>query len=263
MIRSQSINVITKVRQQPQCPPPPHGGGSGNPAETGPLPARTIFGSLGSFTLIELLAVCVVIALLAAITIGIATSVRQKMERTQTQADIAGLSLAIESYKNDTGSYPTSSLVRSSCINPGSGLPHWTTAEVNNSGLLLAQLLSGSKSYYRFRKDQTNPVTASVPTNSIPYWPSATMKVIVDRWGTPLNYYCTYPPKPTPTYSSVGVVGSWYVLYITGGQMNVASFDLWSYGPDSFTYVPIAGWSGANDWNHSTYAVDDLTNWKR
>ena len=161
MIRSQSINVITKVRQQPQCPPPPHGGGSGNPAETGPLPARTIFGSLGSFTLIELLAVCVVIALLAAITIGIATSVRQKMERTQTQADLTGLSLAIESYKNDTGSYPTSSVMRSSWLAPGSGKASWSTAEIKNSGLLLAQLLSGSKSYYRFRKDQTNTLSSA------------------------------------------------------------------------------------------------------
>jgi len=222
---------------------------------------RTVILSQRSFTLIELLAVCVVIALLAAILIGIANSVRQKMERTQTQADIAGLSMAIESYKNDIGTYPTSSLVRSSWINPGSGKAFWSTAEINNSGLLLAQLLSGSKSYYRFRKDQTNTLTANVPTNSIPYWPSATMKVIVDRWGTPLNYYCTYPVRPTAAFLQTGVSGSWQLCYSVGGQMNRSSFDLWSYGPDSFTYLPEAGVS--TDWNSPSYAVDDIVNWKR
>ena len=224
-------------------------------------PARPVLVSQRAFTLIELLAVCVVIALVAAILIGISNAVRQKMERTQTQADMTALSMAIESYKNDLGSYPTSSLVRSSWINPGSGKAFWSTAEINNSGLLLAQLLHASKSYYHFRKDQTNTLGASVPTNSIPYWPSATNNVIVDRWGTPLNYYCTYPVLTKATYAQTGVSGSWQLCYSIGGQMNVTTFDLWSYGPDSFTYLPIAGVSA--DWNLPAYSLDDVTNWKR
>ena len=223
--------------------------------------ARTVFGSRCSFTLIELMAVVLVIAVLITTVIGLSNSIRQKLERSQTQADIAALSVAIENYKNDMGAYPTSSLVRSSWINPGSGKAYWSTAEIKNSGLLVSQLAGGSKKYYNFRKGQTNTLVATVPGNSTPYWPSATNNVIRDRWGTPLNYYCTYPVRPTPTYTQIGVSGSWQLYYCSGGQMNVNSFDLWSYGPDTFTYMPVSGVSA--DWNQPSYAADDITNWKR
>ena len=244
------IYVIYKARQQQL---------SNNPAK----PARPGFGSLSSFTLIELMAVVLVILVLAATVIGIANSIRQRLDRSQTQADIAGLSVAIESYKNDAGAYPTSSLIRSSWLAPGSGKESWSTAEINNSGLLVAQLTTNGHKYYNFRKSQTNVMlSASVPTNSIPYWPSATNTVVIrDRWGSPLNYYCTYPVRPTATYAQVGVGGSWQLVYCIGGQMNVNSFDLWSYGPDTFTYLPVSGVNG--DWNQPSYATDDITNWKR
>ena len=220
-------------------------------AQTGRLRLR----AQDAFTLIELLAVVVVIAMLAAILLGTINAVRLKADRSQTRVDIAMLSLAIENYKLDHGTYPTSSLVRISSIWYSSGQKRWATAEINNSGLLLAQLAGAAKKYYNFRKDQTNTLSAASPTNG-PAW--ATMNVIVDRWGSPLNYFCTYPTIPTPIYWSYNYGGG--TLYCsTGGQMNVSSFDLWSYGPDNVTYLPISG----ADWNTPSYAADDITNWKR
>ena len=212
-----------------------------------------------AFTLIELMAVVLVIAVLVATIIGIASSVRQKLDRSQTQADIAALSVAIDSYKNDTGAYPTSSLMRSSWLaTGGSGQLHWSIAEVNNSGLLLAQLVNGSKKYCNFRKGQTNTLTATLQANT--NWSSASMNVIRDRWGSPLNYYCTYPVLPIATYARAAIGGG-QMGYCVGGQMNVTSFDLWSYGPDTFTYLPISGGNG--DFNSPSYSTDDIVNWKR
>ena len=101
---------------------------------------RTVPGARRAFTLIELLAVCVVIAMLAGIMLGLVRAVQRKMDRSQTKADIAGLSMAIESFRSDYGVYPTSSLVRVSCYQaPGMNAALYGAGEVNNSGLLLAQ----------------------------------------------------------------------------------------------------------------------------
>lgn len=226
--------------------------------------ALTVPGARRAFTLIELLAVCVVIAVLAGIMLGLVRSVQRKMDRSQTQADIAGLSMAIESFRSDHGVYPTSSLVRVSCYPaPGMNAALYGAGEVNNSGLLLAQLSPpNGKAYYHFRRAQTNSLTALVTnsTGGVVFGLTSNLTVIVDSWGTPLNYYCTYPRLPVPTYTNV-VVGASYTLYcMIGGQMNVNTFDLWSYGPDTFTYLPTGP---AFYWNTPSYAVDDITNWKQ
>jgi len=213
--------------------------------------------SVRSFTLIELLAVVVVIAMLAAIMIGLTNSVRLKMDRSQTKIDIAMLSVAIENYKLDYGAYPTSSPVRISYIWYSSGQKKLAMAEINNSALLLAQLTGGSKKYYNFRKGQTNTLSVTSPLGGGAL-PLVSLPVIVDQWGGPLNYFCTYPPLFTATMCSMTICNCCSYYCSTGGQMN-ATFDLWSYGPNGVTYLP----AGGGDWNMPSYAADDITNFKR
>ena len=116
---------------------------------------------------------------------------------------------ALEGYKTGYGTYPTSTTTRVT------GPPLYTS-ENNNNNLLYKALVDQPKKYMTFKSDQLR-VTGGV-TN------------IIDAFGTPYNYFCTYPPSAL--------------------QSNTVTFDLWSYGPDG---------------KSSTAAeqADDITNWKR
>lgn len=58
------------------------------------------------FTLVELLMVFAVIAILAAITFGISSGVRNAQNRAKAKVELAALSQAIEEYKSRYGDYP-------------------------------------------------------------------------------------------------------------------------------------------------------------
>jgi general secretion pathway protein G len=65
-------------------------------------------GSAGSaFTLIELLVVVAIIAILAALTLSTLGYVNKKGAESRARAEVAALSAAIESFKLDTGLYPS------------------------------------------------------------------------------------------------------------------------------------------------------------
>ena len=181
------------------------------------------------FTLIELMAVLVVILMLALIGIKLATYVQQKEAVSRAKSEIAALGLAIEAFRVDNGAYPTSSLVRPSSY--GTTDASSNAATLANNWLLMQQLTGGSKQYIRFRSKQLLTImegtnaTATVWTN-----------VLIDPYGFPYRYYCIRPPPPD--------------------QVNQASFDLWSVGQD-----------GASIDGTSAIAIssrlDDITNWKR
>ena len=127
------------------------------------------------------------------------------------------MEMALEHYKDDNGVYPAAG-------------PNWPrasvsgyagTTEYSNSAVLYTALAGGSKIYYHFKADQlrTNTTLAAI--------------YIIDPFGSPYNYYQTNIPFS---------VGSQYFAN------NVATFDLWSYGPD-----------GRDDEGTN----DDITNWRR
>lgn len=60
------------------------------------------------FTLIELLAVMAVIAILAGLVLGTAGYIQKKSARSRAEAEIAGLTAALERYKAEYGEYPRS-----------------------------------------------------------------------------------------------------------------------------------------------------------
>ncbi|RME91964.1 MAG: prepilin-type N-terminal cleavage/methylation domain-containing protein [Verrucomicrobia bacterium] len=79
---------------------------------SGPLPGEGGRIGGGGFTLIELLTVIAIIAILAAIGAGLAGVAMRKSKESATRAELAKLTTAIESYRNDFNQYPPDNVVR-------------------------------------------------------------------------------------------------------------------------------------------------------
>ena len=86
---------------------------------------------------------------------------------------------------------------------------------------------------------------------------------VFDPWGKLYNYY----NSPTTSYAVIQT--SAYAGYTLGGQVNVTTYDLFSYGADGATFVPGSA-AAANAWTaaascpytNANSAADDITNWK-
>jgi general secretion pathway protein G len=96
--------------------------------------------SSGGFTLIELLIVITIIAILASLVLAVAGSIQNKGARSRTEAEIAALSAALESYKADNGDYPAGpgSSILVTTLMPSSGKVYFEfkSKSVDSSGYL-------------------------------------------------------------------------------------------------------------------------------
>ena len=194
-----------------------------------------------AFTLVELMAVVVIICVLVAAVIGTAKYANLRMGIARAKAQMAMLQTAIEMYKTDVGSYPVSTIVRYS----GTGF-----AEITNSACLYRALTLPKRYYAAGRLD--------IGT-------AGALTYFKDPWGSPWNYY--RPAIPQPASLIVSNVLN-YGSYATGGQMNPLTYDLFSFGPDTCTYIPgsIQGysyWHWYGDQAHPWHANDDIMNWSR
>ena len=61
-----------------------------------------------AFTIVEVLAVISIMALLAALVIGLQGRVKGKAEESRLMTEMAGIELALENYKAVNGNYPPS-----------------------------------------------------------------------------------------------------------------------------------------------------------
>ena len=164
-----------------------------------------------------MLVVLVIILALSAMTVGVAKYASTKAATSRARSEIAAMEMALEHYKDDNGVYPAAG-------------PNWPrasvsgyagTTEYSNSAVLYTALAGGPKVYMTFKP-------YSIRVN-----PSTTITNVIDPFGNPYNYYQTNVPFS---------VGSQYFAN------NVATFDLWSYGPNGYND------EGTND---------DITNWRR
>jgi general secretion pathway protein G len=132
--------------------------------------------SFQGFTLMELLIVIAIIAILASLVLAAAGSVQKKGARSRTEAEIAALGAALESYKADNGDYPSNSLA-------------------NNSAALVTNLMptNGNKVYYEFK-------TKSLDANNN----------FLDPFGSSYNYRYTNgaPNNGTNNYDLWSTAGS-------------------------------------------------------
>jgi len=106
-----------------------------------------------AFTLIELLIVIAIIAVLAGLVLGAASSVQKKGARSRAEAEIAAIGAALESYKADNGDYPSNS------------------STANNLSLLAALMppTGSGKVYYEFKPKWTNAILGALDPFGNPY----------------------------------------------------------------------------------------------
>jgi len=218
-------------------------------------------GIVRAFTLIELMAVVLVILVLAAIAFGVTGYVKRRVAISVAKAQIATLEAALETYKSDWGYYPRTGPGRISLNSSCEGSNTW----------VLYRALSGAAG----RKYMTFPASMLRSNYQLPALISGTITTacisISDPWGKFYNYF----NSPSTAYTNIQ--NNNYAGYTLGGQMNVSSYDLFSYGPDSATFVPDAcgfcypwyGWYNVQNIKirYSTFADtnsanDDITNWR-
>ncbi len=144
-----------------------------------------------ALTLIELLAVMVIILIIAGMFVGVSGPASKSAKKRKAEVMISALEVAIGMYKADTGLYPPSDTADG--IGTTAKLNDYLSTGGTNSGVTPATGWSGP--YMEFKQGDI----------------SQTNWTIIDPWG---NSYL-YDPKTTthtPTH-------------------NTASFDLWSTGP--------------------------------
>jgi len=196
------------------------------------------FGRFAAFTLVELMAVIVVICILIGALIGVAKYANRQFGVTRAKTQMAALQMALEAYKTDVGYYPVSTWVRCS----GNFY-----AEQSNAACLY-RALTRPKCYYRARQTDIGAANG--------------LTFFKDPWGSPWNYYRPALPQPTSLVIS-NVTGGGFG-YAWGGQHNLLTYDLYSYGPDKITSIPGAnnGWICADE-TGAGRETDDIVNWKR
>jgi len=186
--------------------------------------------SADGFTLIEMLTVVAIIALLFLMVIGGSSWYQRTTSLNRARITVTSLDAAIESYKADMGTYPTSSLVRVSYYEL------FRVSSYTNSWLLYQQLTQG-RGYYKFQAAQIQS-PAMLP---LALWggplPCPNMTTIIDPWGLPYHYF---NPLIFTNQNPVWAASP------SCGKTNMLRYDLWSRGPD-----------------RTEDTVDDITNWTR
>ena len=208
------------------------------------------------FTLIELLAVVVIILVLTGLVIRVAGYVQYRMAVSTTKAQLATIQAALEMYKADWGYYPKTNPIRLSFAGDQQGFNNFilyaSLAAVNSytnvgGSLVCSVTRTNRKVYMQFPAAQirTNFATQYWDTTLDPTLQQYTAcPNIYDAFGSPIVYYNS-PQTPLNNSGSI----------MSGGQVNPATYDLFSFGPDGFTYCG-SGWTGL--WTNPASATDDI-----
>jgi type II secretory pathway pseudopilin PulG len=172
-------------------------------------------GLVAGFTILELLVVISIIIVLAGLVVATSAYVWKKGARSRTEAEIAAIAAALESYKADNGIYPFD--------NSTNGLDARTTlipSTYQAASLLLYKSLSADtnanraidpaetgKTYFTFKPNQLNPTDQTQNVTSVR-----------DPFGNSYGYSTAANPmtNPTPSPSPVGYNPT-YDLWSTAG----------------------------------------------
>jgi len=193
---------------------------------------KRYFLRLRGFTLIELLVVISIIAILASMTMGLVGYANRKAATDRARAEIAALSVAIESYKIDNGDYPRDATT--DALNAQvSGDARIATNTYPPPSLTLYKALSGDTDANRTLSSTEKTAVGTVyfsfkPNMLYPKCPVGAVQTPVTAIADPFrNAY---------GYSTIGTATS-------GSSGNNPTFDLWSTAditPSGST--PVATW---------------------
>jgi prepilin-type N-terminal cleavage/methylation domain-containing protein len=168
-----------------------------------------------AFTLIELLTVIAIIAVLAALILGVSGFVQEKAGNSRATTEIQALSLALESYKQDNGTYPK-------------GIPTSDLTGDRSTKILMDALdpVGGSPNDY----NSTGKIYFEIPPKMLDGYSSKksadenrrNADFLVDPFGNSYHYYFD------PDAAAAGTATD---NPVTHSQNNGPQFfDLWSYG---------------------------------
>ena len=198
--------------------------------------------SQAGFTLVELIAVVMVIAVLIGILLGITGRIKRKSMDSLSRSQMQQMMLALESYSNDMGTYPVTPcdsprmtygtqsfpspvgtrpyMYRSMLMVGGTNGTSGTGAYLG--GVTIPCIVSNSAALYRaingkYYKSKFTQ-SASIAIKDYDSGNSSTNTVYVDPYTTPWGYFNTKNPD-------------WKIR-----QFNPVGYDLWTYGPYAFSY---------------------------
>ncbi|HET9419456.1 MAG TPA: prepilin-type N-terminal cleavage/methylation domain-containing protein [Chthoniobacterales bacterium] len=141
---------------------------------------------IGGFTLVELLVVITIIIILAALVLATVGYVQKKGARSRTEAEIAAMSAACESYKADNGIYPSNS--DTNALNARSNFDASASA-YSAASLYLYEQLAGVTSGNRSETSSSRTYFIFKPNMLLPAPPStADVTAIRDPFGNSYGY---------------------------------------------------------------------------
>lgn len=222
------------------------------------------------FTLVELLAVVVVILILAGLCIRVASYVQTKVGISTTRAQISMIQAALEMYKADKGYYPPTITARISanglCESSNNAALYYALSPMNSIGISNDVTASPNTNIYYTIIRQGRKVYLRFPPSQVRTNPVTLFANVYDAWGKPIVYY-----NSPQTAFSFGWNNSANTGYMLGGQVNVSTYDLFSFGPDGCTQIastwPAVGgavaWTSASKWTNVNSSADDIANWNR
>jgi len=177
---------------------------------------RSSFHGNTAFTLLELLIVISIIIVLAGLTIGTMGYVQDKGKRSRTEAEIAAISAALESYKADNGVYPkdpvTDQLDPTAAFDP---------VNYVNAANILYQQLSGDQDLVQSttNDDTKNYIGALLKPSSLATPPGG-RPYLKDPWGNAYGY-------STSKAAGTGGYNPTYDLWSTAGSTKATDVPKW------------------------------------
>jgi prepilin-type N-terminal cleavage/methylation domain-containing protein len=176
------------------------------------------------FTLIELLVVMGIIAILAAITLGVSGYAQRRAGASRAQSEIASISAALEKYKMDNGVYPATT-VASAIPAAGNGYDPTITptdARYISNAATLYMDLSGRTNFIA-NGTPTAPVYMNFTVNQLTTNGVGTPDYVTDPFGYPYGYICDDPATLQNGTTNVIYNKGFFDLWSTRGQSGTGS----------------------------------------
>jgi len=188
--------------------------------------ARTPESGSGAFTLVELLVVISIIAVLAAMTVGVAAALRGRSTRDRTRLMIERLEMALDQYREQFGHWPA-------------GIPDaaaFSPAAAKTANASVARAL-----YPLFEFDRTSG-KGHVRELYVESETPVLIAYFVDGWFNPND----------PEHDLDVSDSAYSLLNFALKGFNAPEIDIWSNGPDGHN---------DRDNNDMGHYGDDLVNW--
>jgi type II secretory pathway pseudopilin PulG len=198
-----------------------------NREKVGDTPAATVEGAM---TIIEMLAVIMIILILAALILAASNYVQTKGARARAETEIAAISAALESYKADNGIYPANG--DTNALNPTSDVnsspPTSGTNNYSKAGLYLYEQLAGVTSGVRSEVSSGKSYFTFKPNMLSPKDTSKNIVGISDPFGNLYGYSTSKNPVANPTgYTSAAGYNPTFDLWSTSGGTTSSDIPKW------------------------------------